>query len=180
MRRQKRLVTWSDHPRCLLIVPALLSGCLSVTGAPDLPLLQTDVLTYELVWDDLGFMVSIPYAFTNRTGGSVYLENCSGAFALHLEREDGGDWHSAWAPVLPACLSSPIVIEEDELWVDTLKVWGGLPGSNFRPQFDVADPAGRYRIVWDEALSSFQDGLPFGSPLPLAERVSNAFQLTTE
>ena len=179
MRRRKDSVTSSGHAQFLLIVPALLNGCLSVTGPADPPLLQTDALTYELVRDDSGFTVSIPYTFTNRTGGSVYLPNCRGGFWLHLEREDEGDWHAAWSPFLLLCLSPPIVIEEDEVWVDTLEVWGGLPGGNVWPRFDVADPAGTYRIVWDDALSSYQDHLPFGRPLPLAERMSNTFQLTT-
>ena len=61
-----------------------------------------------------------------------------------------------------------------------LRGLGGLPDCNCLPQFDVADPAGTYRVVWDAALSSFDaDGPPFGHPLPLAERVSNAFQLTS-
>jgi hypothetical protein len=141
-----------------------------------LPLLETDASTYELVRHEYGFTVSIPYTFTNRTGGAVYLTNCGGQLRLHLEREDGGDWHSAWAPILAACQSSPIVIEEDELWVDTLEVWGGLPGCNCLPQFDVADPAGRYRIVWGDAFSSLRPD----RPLPWAERVSNSFELSTK
>ena len=125
MRRRKDSVTSSGHAQFLLIVPALLNGCLSATGLPDPPLLETDALTYELVRDDPGLMVSIPYTFTNRTGGPVYLVNCLGGSGLHLEREDRGDWHPAWSPVLLDCLSPPIVIEEDEVWVDTLEVWGG-------------------------------------------------------
>ena len=180
MRRRKDSVTWSGHAQFLLIVPILLNGCLSITGPSDTPLLQTDALTYELVWGDPGLMVSIPYTFTNRTGGSVFLVNCLGGFGFHLEREDRGDWRPAWSPVLLDCLSPPIVIEEDEVWVDTLEVWGGLPGGNFGPRFDVADPAGTYRVVWDAALSSYDaDGPPFGRPLPLPQRVSNTFQLTT-
>ena len=179
MRRRKGSITSSGRARFLLIVPTLLNGCLSATGPSDPLLLQTDALSYELVRDDPGLRVSIPYTFTNRTGGPVYLVNCRGGFGLHLERDDGGEWHVAWSPVLLACLSPPIVIEEDEVWADTLEVWGAPPGSNWRPRFDVADPAGTYRIVWDAALSSYQDHLPFGAPLPLAERVSNAFQLTT-
>ena len=121
--------------------------------------------------------MEIPYVFTNRTGGPVYLVNCRGAFALHLEREDDGAWRTAWVPVLQLCLSLPIVIETNTTFVDTLEVWGAPAGSNTYPQFDADDPSGTYRIVWDNALSSFQDSYPFGPQIPLDARISNPFTL---
>ena len=161
-----------------LWAPTWLSGCASPTAPADSPLLQTDSTAYDLVQTENDLHVSIAYAFTNQTGGRVYLVNCNGAFALHLERNEGDEWQTAWSPVLPACLGPPIVIAEDEVWRDTVEVRAGLHGSNLFPQFDVADPSGTYRIVWDNALDSFQDRLPFGTPIPLSERISNVFTLT--
>ena len=182
MRRQKSTITLSGHARGPVILGALLvNGCLSATGPADPPLLQTDMLTVELVRDGDAFRTSIPYTFTNRTGGPVYLLNCRGGFGLHLERQEEGDWAPAWSPVLLACLSPPIVIDEAEVWVDTVEVVAGLPDGNLWPRFDVADPAGTYRIVWGAAFSSYRpDGPPWGRLLPWAERVSNSFELSTK
>ena len=165
------------RPALLVVGICFLPAC-SSTNAPDPPLLQTDSLVVRLVREGDLLRTSIPYTFTNRTGGPVYLLNCRGRFGLHLEREDAGGWTLAWSPVSLACLSPPIVIDEAEVWVDTLDVVAGIPDSNAWPRFDIADPAGTYRIVWGAAFSSYRpDGPPWGRPLPWAERVSNTFQL---
>lgn len=53
--------------------------------------------------------------------------------------------------------------------------------SNVLPQFADAVPAGIYRIVWNAALSSYQDEtFPFGSPIDLDQRVSNVFEIRVE
>jgi hypothetical protein len=180
VRRRPRVFRWTAAtdgssatavdciPPHLLVLGALLAaGCLAATEPADPPLLQTDSLVVELVREGDLLSTSIPYTFTNRTGGPVYLLNCRGGFGVHLEREDVGGWRLAWSPVLLACLSPPIVIDEAEVWVDTLDVVAGLPG-----------PAGTYRIVWGAAYSSYRpDGPPWGRQLRWAERVSNTFQL---
>jgi hypothetical protein len=127
-----------------------------------------------------GLATEIPYVFHNRTGAPVFLVNCNGAFALTLERLEGDQWKVAWGPFLPLCLSPPIVIEAGARFADTLHVWGSPPNQNSAPSFDVADPSGTYRLVWNAALSSFQDRLPFGEPIPLSYRVSNLFTLGVE
>jgi hypothetical protein len=165
-----------------LVVAAALGGlgCETSTGLDSdrEHLIQTESLEYEFQPDWIGLRVEIPYVFTNRTGRQVYLVNCNGAFALHLEREDNGSWRAAWAPVIEDCLSPPIVIPRNTTFVDTLRVWGAPPGSNAGPQFDVEDPSGLYRIVWDDALSSFQDdSYPFGPQIPLDARISNRFTI---
>lgn len=137
-------------------------------------LLQTDRPTYDLLSDGRWLRAEIPYTFTNRTGAPVYLANCRGGFALRLEREEGDGWVTAWSPILLMCLSPPIVIDDGVEFVDTLVVSGALPGENAAPAFDVEDPSGTYRIVWEAALSSYdKDDYPFGSQLPLEDRTSN-------
>lgn len=59
-----------------------------------------------------------------------------------------------------------------------LRVWGAPPGSRTVPAFSDEDPQGIYRLVWIDALSSFQDRLPFGDQIPLQHRISNRFSLT--
>jgi hypothetical protein len=61
--------------------------------------------------------------------------------------------------------------------VHTVHVWGALPGSNSYPQFDVRDPRGTYRIVWEDAVSRYDDSLPAGYQIPLEARISNRFAL---
>ena len=167
----------------LVAASAAAFGC-SDTGPIELARsdepIQTDSLHYQLAFDGIGYHVKIPYIFTNRTGGTVYIVNCDGFFDLHLEHDDDtrSPAHSAWAPVLDECLSAPIVIENDATFTDTLDLWGAAPGQNVDPEFDRADPSGIYRIVWDDALSSYQDQLPFGSPIARDARISNRFTLT--
>jgi hypothetical protein len=168
----------STELRCIALLVALMSlnGCDSPT-AVQTPLLQTDAPSYTLVRSANGFETEIRYVFTNRTGGAVYLVNCQGSYGLLLERYDGEKWKPAWSPVIPACLSLPIVIARGETFAASLRVWGARPGQSAHPQFDRADPSGTYRIVWTDALSSYQDHLPFGAEIPLESRMSNSFKL---
>ena len=164
-------------------------GCDTATGITydGTPLLQTESLEYELRSDGIGLSAEIPYVFTNRTGRPVYIVNCRGYFLLHLEKEVDGEWTFAWGPGVNACLSDPIVVEANETFIDTISVWGTPPDRiNTGPNFHVDDPDGVYRIVWDDALSSFtedappvQDDVfsPFGPQIPLEWRISNRFTL---
>lgn len=163
----------------------LLLGIYACGSGTDLPrdvepLLQTESLEYELSAGSIALSTEIPYSFENRTGGVVYLVNCNGHFALVLQRLEGEQWVTAWGPVLNDCLSPPIVIAQGEVFADTVHVWGALPGTNAYPRFDVAQPAGVYRILWVDALASFQDHLPFGPQVPEEYRISNRFFLVTD
>jgi hypothetical protein len=180
MPRRQRAAVFGAPAGLLAIDACLLMACVSATDPTSLPLLQTDGDTYPFVGTASGLSVSIPYTFTNRTGGSVYLGNCRGSFALHLERAVGDVWQTAWSPILAACLSPPIVIAADEVWTGTLHVEGGTPDGNTWPRFDVTDPAGTYRLVWDAAVGWYKDDPSSGVSLPLRERISNTFELTNE
>ena len=145
------------------VLVTTLPGCGSPLE-PSVPMLETDSGAYTMVDNGLGFEAHIPYRFTNRTFGDVYLANCRGAFSLALERRVGRTWKVAWSPAGPLCASPPIVIHRDATFADTLRVFGARPSTNFHPQFDSDDPRGTYRIVW------YVD-------IPLAARTSNAFAL---
>jgi hypothetical protein len=158
-------------------------GCDTATGlSDDERLIQTESLVYELHPDWIGLSAEIPYTFTNRTGRTVYLGNCNGAFSILLEREDEDGWKTAWAPWRQTCLSSPIVIEAHTVFHDTLHVWGApADGTNVSPHFDQDDPSSVYRIVWGTGLWSYDEsGPPFGTLIRLDWRVSNRFTLQRE
>lgn len=162
-----------------IALPVLAVGCDSPLSVSD-PLLVTDEPSYVVRFDGLGWGAEIPYTFTNRTGASVYLVNCNGSFGLLLERWEDGQWKTAWSPVMPDCLSPPIVIADGQTFPSTVHMWGAVPGTNHYPQLDGGNPGGTYRIVWINALSSFQDHLPFGEQIAREYRVSNAFELVVE
>ena len=141
-------------------------------------LIQTEETAYRLATNEDRVVAEISYKFENRTGEYVYLSNCKGSFRLHLERLNGDTWETVWSPFQRLCLSSPITIEAGEVYESTLRVWAGSPRSKLYPQFDAPGPPGVYRIVWDSAFSTYSaDELPFGSVLPLHQRISNAFVL---
>lgn len=156
----------------------LVGGCESIFGPDDTidPPMQTDSKEYTLEFvGDRWLHAEVSYTYENRTGGPAFLRNCNGSFALRLDRREGFDWEPAWSPVLPLCLSSPIVIEDGETISLTLDVVAGLPGTRTAPRWDREDPSGVYRLVWIDALSSYQHG--HGTQLPEEHRVSNAFVL---
>jgi hypothetical protein len=139
-----------------LLVPATFAwlGCDSATGpSDDQRLIQTESPAYQLQRKGIALTAEIPYTFTNRTGRTVYLGNCNGAFSILLEREDEDGWKTAWAPWRQTCLSPPIVIEANTVFHDTLYVWGAPADStNISPHFDQDEPSRVYRIVWGTGL----------------------------
>ena len=171
-------------PRAVILLAAalpLLAGCDSILSPDDgvVPPIRTDALEYRLeVWNEDWLATEISYTFENRTGGPVYIPNCRGDFHLTLHRHHRGNWETtAWGNTVNGCLSPPIVIDAGETFSDTLRVAGGLPGTNAGPTWDQWDPSGTYRIVWPQALSSYEDEHPHGPTIPLEHRVSNAFVL---
>ena len=176
-----RIESRRSHSISIIVILALtLPACESSTGLArdDSRPIQTEALAYELRPDGPGFGVDIPYVFTNRTGSPVYIVNCNGGFALHLERRDGVTWHSVWGPAINGCISAPIVIQPNATFADTLRLWGAPPGSNIAPRFNRADLDGTYRLVWDDVLSAFDpNSYPFGSQISFGDRVSNRFAL---
>ena len=169
--------------RSSVLLSCLLSvGCDLGTGPaanPD-PAIQTEGSSFNLRRQGNYLKVVIPHTFTNRTGATVYIQNCRGGFRITLDRrEPRGVWKTAWNPSTLLCLGPPIVIEADETYHVTLQVSGGLPGCSCGPLFDKADPSGTYRIVWHHVLSSYQDRSgPLGDSIALRHRTSNQFTLT--
>jgi hypothetical protein len=153
--------------------PALVPG--------DAGAIVTDAGSYTLQSTQSGWMVEIRYHFTNRSDRVISLLNCSGAYGIRLEKQEGDRWVTAWRPVLPMCLSQPIRIGAGEVRSDRLHLFAGQHGSNSYPQFETGEIGGNYRLVIESAFWGYDhDGPPWGEQPPLEYRVSNVFELRTE
>ncbi|MGH7567859.1 MAG: hypothetical protein ACREL9_02650 [Gemmatimonadales bacterium] len=139
------------------------------------PLFQTDSVIYTLRADSLGYSADIRVRFTNRTSDTTYFVNCDRAIQVSLEKLNDGQWRAVWSPLLPLCLSPPIVVPPGGRYDTRIDVFGGYSGGNSMPQFSVGEVAGVYRAVWHDALRSYRDHPPFGEPLALEHRLSNRF-----
>lgn len=140
-------------------------------------LFQTDSLQYAIADNGSLLTVDIGVTFTNSTGAPVYIVNCNGATGFVLERRNGSRWDTMYSPVLPACLSPPIVVEAGASRRDVVRVLAGYPGSNVRPQFSTRDLSGEYRVVWTAFLRSYDPRNGSGTPLPASSATSNRFVL---
>jgi hypothetical protein len=142
---------------------------------------QTGSTEYVLNRTSAGYAMEIDFQFTNPRDGLVYFVNCNGATGLVLEKWVAGQWQIAWAPVMPLCLSPPIIVRPHDAWSGKVHVYAGEFESNHYPQFDIRELEGVYRLQWVELLSSYDaDRYPFGELLPRSERVSNRFEVRVE
>ena len=138
---------------------------------------QTKALVYELTQpQEAWFAAEIPFEFTNDTGRTISIVNCSGGLATSLEKNVNGTWVQFYDPALLMCLSPPIHIPSGETFEGTAKIYGALPGQNASPEFGSADLDGEYRLVWGNLVQDYDEDAPgFGKPLdPLR---SNPFAL---
>jgi hypothetical protein len=162
----------------LLLGLAACEGGLFSPESSDPPI-RTSADEYLLETTSIGWRTEIAIVYANRSDGPYYLVNCGGSYFFRLEKLVEDRWVLAWGPILPLCLSPVIRIDAGATFADTLGIFGGFPGTNTAPQFQMADPDGVYRIVV-ETLSSFdEDARPFGPMLPREQRVSNEFRLVT-
>jgi hypothetical protein len=175
-----------DTPVISRAIPSLtlllgLAACEGGLFAPESsdPPIRTSADEYVLETTSIGWQTEISFVYANRSDGPYYLVNCGGSYFYVLEKLVEGRWVVSWGPILPLCLSPAIRIDAGATFADTLGIFGGYPGTNTGPQFQMADPEGVYRIVV-EALRSFdEDARPFGPTLPREQRVSNEFRLVT-
>jgi hypothetical protein len=164
-------------PVLLLLIGVVRCDDSSPLEPPDSEPIQTDQQRYTLQPGESGLTATIIWSYTNPTGGPVFVVNCLGASNLFVEKEIAGGWVRAWTPVLPQCLSPPIVIQPASVRTDTLELFAGYVSNNVWPKFEVDDLDGVYRLVWD-VLSTYGENVPgFGDLLPLDRRISNPFEL---
>jgi hypothetical protein len=142
---------------------------------------QTESLSYTLISTQSSLETRIAFVFTNPTPAPVYIVNCKGTTSLRLEKQSGDKWVPAWSPVIPLCLSAPIVVQPGQRYSGVVHVSAGHPSNNLYPKFAVDPVPGVYRIVWRDVLRTYDDRAnPFGEPLPLEQRVSNRFRLRVD
>jgi hypothetical protein len=145
-------------------------------GALDAPI-RTEK-SYVLTSRYGGWHGAIGFSYANRTGRTVSLANCRGAYGVRLEKWQDGGWVLAYDPILQACLDAPIQIPPGASHEGSLVIEAGARGSNVYPQFELDEIEGVYRLVISSAFWNYNhDGPPWGDKLPLAERSSGAFQI---
>jgi hypothetical protein len=162
---------------------AFVAGC-NDPASPDWPpaitrdttaLFQTDSVAYGLVHRAGAYSMVVDATFTNRTAGPIYISNCGGATGIYLQKSTSAGWQIVRSPVLPACLSPPIIVGVGATRDFVVDLVGGEPGSNLYPQYSTTDLNGEYRLLWDGAFSSYDANSGTGAPVPESSRVSNHF-----
>lgn len=136
-------------------------------------LIQTSAQSYHGVTVGQTWRVEIPYVFVNRTGHQVYLGNCNGAYNFRLEKLVADAWVADYHPILPLCLSTPILIEKGAVFPSTVRIVVGMPGTSLWPRFEGGVPGGTYRIVWTSATYA-------RDRIPVAQQASNRFTLSVD
>lgn len=141
---------------------------------------RTDSASYTLRATSTGYTADIRVVFTNPTARPVYVVNCLGATMLWLERWTGGRWQIVWSPIIPACLSAPIVVAgggdyRSVVGIDDCTVLGSCG-----PQFASLPRGERHRLVWQNLVTEYDATVPrWGAPLRVDQRRSNVFVLHT-
>jgi hypothetical protein len=139
---------------------------------------QTDHREYLFTPNSIGHQARIGMNFVNSTGLPVYMVNCSGGVGWSLERFTNGRWQHAYAPIMLACLSHPIIVSAGEARRLETTIFAARPGSNINPKFEGGNIEGIYRVVWHGLVRTYQlPSGPWSNELPLRHRLSNAFIL---
>jgi hypothetical protein len=138
--------------------------------------IQTDTTFYTLREDWEGLATEIALRWENQAEDTLYITVCFN-FVPTLEKKVDGAWEEYWNPGSLACSGPPIVIEPGAVLVDTVHVWGALPGDDVWPQFKSDDVEGVYRIVIHSVFWQTEDWQGVGDQVPLRYRVSNPFVL---
>jgi hypothetical protein len=165
--------------RRLVLVPVLLGAC-APDREPHTPAatpavraaIRTDADRYVLRPGPFGEEATIVATFTAPADTTVHVLHCNGAITWGLQRLEGGRWTNAWGAETNGCFSPPFVVHGGEVRTDTLTIVSreGIPTPG-PVRHDV--PAGTYRVVWHNLLTSVDtEARPLGPELSLENRVS--------
>jgi hypothetical protein len=132
-----------------------------------------DALAYRLERTSDVYEGMIRFTLTNRASRALTVENCLGQTGAVLEQQAGADWIGVWSPIIPLCLSQPIVIAPGAAYAGQLFIGAGRPGTNTEPKFSTGHIPGIYRLVWG-SLRYVGDT----TQVPRAEQTSNRFSIT--
>lgn len=134
---------------------------------------QTDSLAYHIRSTSVLHETTVAFTFTNRDPRAVEIANCNGFTSAALEKLVDERWVLAWSPVLPECLSQPIVVAPGASYQSQITISFGGPGVNIEPAFIGGTVTGVYRLVW--GALSYRGAQ--AADVPVAERISNRFTL---
>jgi hypothetical protein len=138
---------------------------------------QTERLVYHLQGEAPMYRADIPFTYRNDTGREISIVHCRGGLNMGLEKRvaPGEDWETFYEPALLMCLSPPLVIPPGEVFRDTARIHGALPGHDAAPEFGSADLEGEYRLAWGNLVHDYDHEAVGGEPVgPLR---SNPFLL---
>ncbi len=162
--------------RTLLVtlgLTVLLGGCGDPSGPePDEPLsLRIAGSSYTMTaGDGRSLYVTIPFTYTNRTGGPVQVP--CGDVAYSLERKTARGWSYVWSRASSlSCLVRPFVIEPGGIYGGVHIVSAAVTGDDDVP---MAGINGSYRFRWSNLRR--YDPAAQAATTPVAT-VSNEFRL---
>lgn len=142
--------------------------------------IQTDSLLVHMKFNAPLYTASIPIHVTiyNTRPDTSFIVNCGGATGLLLEKQTGNQWVTAWAPLIPACLSPAIAVPPGGQYATSINLFGVPSGTNGEPRFILNDLPGVYRFVWTDIVDSFTFApAKIGALISIELRRSNAFAI---
>lgn len=175
----------SHHPVLAIQLVALASsvaGCRSSpTDVPSTPIATAEA-SYSVELDTIFVegqpvwyvSVDIPIHYRNPTGEPILISYCQSPNPPRLEHLTGVDWEIAYEPPHLLC-GSTMAVAPGQAFDFVFRSRAYDPASRVSPEWRLPGIDGTYRIVWTGVWS---EAAPAYEPLPLQQRVSNAFQLT--
>ena len=135
--------------------------------------------------DDEVERTSIDFVYDNRGTDTLYQPTCrvNGAgdpgLSMAIQKSTAEGWSTVWVPVLPACLSEPIIVPPGAAYRDTFEVVLHPQDTAVQPLLNTeVDVEGRYRLLWQQLLRDYDPArYPFGEEAAESARVSNPFTL---
>lgn len=142
------------------------------------PLVTTDRDSYTVRRSQDAIVLDIVSTFTNSTADTVYLHPCGRSQpSFYLEKWVSNAWRAAYSPPCPMILMlDPPRVAPGASRTDTARVRASL-APNTAPRFEMDPASGTYRLIYAQAYQSWQTNQGPGELLPLAKRVSAAFQI---
>lgn len=138
-------------------------------------LIQTSKEVYTVERSEHALEVVIPITFENRTGQTTYINTCKIPSPPALQKWIKGQWRTVYSAIVLLCLGPPVVIDAGETYRYTFRMHASLRPNTY-PKFEAEEVEGTYRLIWG-IHTSYENGGPADSLLPLEKRVSNTFRL---
>jgi hypothetical protein len=151
--------------------PAPVNTTAAVEKAPPAPV-RTDRSAYVLTNGPQGPEATIVTTLRAPDDRAIHLLNCNGATGANLQRKVRDEWVYAWAVMMNACMSAPIVVPPGGEHTASIYLHENSGGVVYPERARMIE-TGTYRVVWTGVLETFDpDVRGFGTELPLEQRVS--------